>query len=328
MWLVTGDAAVDVAGHPGCGICYGGPERSSTLALPSPLLLLVLLALSVGAPAAAQAQPTAREQQQRQVVVPSSSNEPVPEVRVAAKVTTYLRFDAPIDRASLEVEGRAARFKLVDPGEYIVGLEIVVEPGPGEKLGVRVRYKDAGTPAYATFALVSHPSLVDKEVEVVRRPRTVEALEAELAEKKAEFAALKAQCGASGSAGLVFSGRIDWNGVRAQRIEAVPTSAHGGLKVANGMGYRAGSWALAVVSVRNPPGEKPWVASSARLTRADGTSVKVRSVGMDKAQLAPGEECLVAVEPESPYWKVGDVFHLEVMDSSGTRRLSIPKVKL
>jgi len=125
----------------------------------------------------------------------------VPEVRVAAKVTTYLRFDAPIARASLEVEGRATRFKLVDPAEQTIILEIAVEPGPGEKLGVRVRSKDAGTPAYATLALVSHPSLVDKEVEVVRRPRTVEALEAALAEKEAQLAALKA---ASGPAGLVI----------------------------------------------------------------------------------------------------------------------------
>ena len=65
---------------------------------------------------------------------------------MAAKVTTYLRFDAPIDRASVEVEGRATRFKLVDPAEYTLALEVAVEPGPEEKLGVRVRYKDAGTP--------------------------------------------------------------------------------------------------------------------------------------------------------------------------------------
>jgi len=247
---------------------------------------------------------------------------------VAAKISTYLRFNAPIEKASLEVEQRTTRFKLVDPGEYIIGFEVAVEPAPGERLIVRVRYKDGGTPTHATFALVSHPTLVDKEVEVVRRSRSIEALEAELAEKKAELAALKAQCGAGGTAGLVFSGRIDWNGVRAERIEHVPTSAQGGLKVASGMGYRAGSWALAVVLVRNPPGQKPWVASSARLTRADGTPVKVRSVVMDKAQLAPGEEGLVAVEPESPYWNVGDVFRLDVMDSSGTRRLSIPEVKL
>jgi len=243
---------------------------------------------------------------------------------VAAKVTTYLRFDAPIDRASLEVEGRATRFKLVDPAEQTIILEIAVEPGPGEELGVRVRYKDAGTPAYATLALVSHPSLVDKEVEVVRRPRTVEALEAALAEKEAQLAALKA---ASGPAGLVFSGRLDLKGVQAQIIE-MPPGIQDGLKVAGGEGYRANSWALVVVRVRNLPGQKPWEPGEARLTLADGTPVKVRSVNMDKAQLAPGEEGLVAVETEAPHWKAGKPLRLELLDKSGSRRLSISEVKL
>jgi hypothetical protein len=89
----------------------------------------------MGSAASAQhPQPQAREQQQRQVVVPSGPNEPVPEVRVAAKVTSYLRFNAPIDRASLEVEGRATRFKLVDAGEYTLALEMAIEPEPGERL--------------------------------------------------------------------------------------------------------------------------------------------------------------------------------------------------
>ena len=243
---------------------------------------------------------------------------------MATKVTTYLRFDAPIDKASLAVEGRATRFKLVDPGEYIVGLEVTVEPGPGERLGVRVRYKDAGTPAYATFALVSHPTLVDKEVEVVRHPRTLEALEAELAEMKAELAALRA---VNGPAGLVFSGRLNLKGVQARRIE-MPTGPQGGLKAVGGEGYRANSWALAVVRVRNLPGQKPWEAGEARLTLADGTPVKVRSVDMNKAQLAPGEEGLVAVETEAPHWNAGEPLRLELLDKSGNRSLSIPEVKL
>ena len=243
---------------------------------------------------------------------------------MAAKVTTWLRFDAPIDRASVEVEGRATRFKLVDPGEYTLALEVTVEPGPGEKLSVQVRYEDAGTPAYATFALVSHPSLVDKEVEVARRPRTVEALEAELAEKKAELAALRA---VSGPARLVFSGRLDFEGVQARRIE-IPTGPQGGLKVVDAEEYRASSWALAIVRVRNLPGQKPWEPGEARLTLADGTPVKVRSVDMNKAQLAPGEEGLVAVETEPPHWKAGEPLRLELLDKSGSRRLSISQVKL
>ncbi|OJH34166.1 hypothetical protein BON30_45235 [Cystobacter ferrugineus] len=298
------------------------------MALPSPLPPLVLLALSLGTPSAAQTQRPSHEQQQRQVVVPNSPDEPVPEVRVAVGVVTYFHFDASIDRALVEVEGRTTRFRMVDVGDRTLILEPAVEPGPGEKLGVRVRYRDGASPAYAAFALVTHPTLVDKEVEVARRPRPLEVLEAALAESEAELTALKSRCGTRGPAGLIFSGRIDWNGVRAQRIEDVPTRIQGGLKVVGGMGYRAGPWALAVVRIRNLSGQSPWGPGTARLTRADGTPVKVLSVDMDKTQLGPGEEGVVAVEPEFPYWEAGQVFRLEVLDKSGTRRLPILEVVL
>jgi uncharacterized protein (TIGR02268 family) len=286
--------------------------------------LVPLVLLLTGRVAAAQSQSPSREQQQRQVVVPNNPDEPVPEVRVAANVATYLRFDGPIDRASVEVEGRVTRFRVVDAGERTLTLEPTVEPGPGEKLGVRVRYKDGASPASVTFALVSYPSLVDKEVEVVRRPRSVEALEAALAEKDAQFAALRA---VNGPAGLVFSGRLTPSGVRARRIEKI-ASDRDGLKVTDGDGYRAGPWALAVVRVRNLPGQKPWEPGEARLTLADGTPVKVVSVDMNRARLEPGEEGLVAVETETPFWKVGEVLRLELLDKSGSRRLPVAQVGL
>jgi uncharacterized protein (TIGR02268 family) len=286
--------------------------------------LFPLVLLLTGRAAAAQSQHSAREQQQRQVVVPNDPDEPVPEVRVAANVATYLRFDAPIDRASVEVEGRTARFRMVDAGDRTLTLEPTVEPGPGEKLGVRVRYKDGVSPASATFALVSHPTLVDKEVEVVRRPRSVEALEAALAEKDAQLAALRA---VTGPAGLVFSGRLTLGGVQARRFEAF-ASARDGLSVADGAGYRAEPWALVVVRVHNLPGQKPWEPGGARLSLGDGTSVKVVSVDMNRARLGPGEEGLVAVETEKPFWKVGEVLRLELLDKSGGRRLPVVLVRL
>ena len=244
---------------------------------------------------------------------------------MAARVTTWLRFNAPIDKDSLEVQERATRFKLVDPGEYTLALEMAVEPGPAERLGVRVRYKDGVAPAYATFALVSPPTLVDKDVDMVRRPRTVETLEAELAKKEAEVAALKA---VSGPAGLVFSKRLNLGGVQARRIENLPTDIPSGLTVSEGEAYRAGPWALTVVRVRNLPGQKPWEPGEARLTLPDGTPVKVRSVDMDKTRLAPGEEGLVAVETEAPFWPAGQPVRLELLDKSGGRRLLISQVKL
>ncbi|ATB39381.1 hypothetical protein CYFUS_004825 [Cystobacter fuscus] len=294
-------------------------QEVSTLARLLPLLSLALLLM--GATAGAQPPSPARERQERRVTLPSNPDEPGLEVRVAAGVTTYLRFDAALDKAAVEVESRTFRFTWVDVGDTLVALEPSVDLGAEEKLVVRVRYRDGASPAKATLALVTRPGVVDKEVEVVRRPRTLEALEAELA-------ALKAQVRTSGPAGLVFSGRLDLQGVQARRLERIRMSTQSGLEYVAGEGYRASLWALAVVRVRNLPGQPPWLPGSALITRLDGTPVKVLSVGMDKAQLAPGEEGLVAVETEAPFWNAKDGLRLEIVDKSGTRHLSIPNVKL
>jgi uncharacterized protein (TIGR02268 family) len=277
---------------------------------------------------AQQLQLPVRESQQRQVVVPSGPNEPVPEVRVAAKATTYLRFNAPIDKASLEVEQWATRFKLVDSGEYIIGLEVAAEPELGERLIVRVRYKDGLVPAYATFALVSHPTLVDKEVEVVRRSRTVEEVEARLAQVEAELVALKARCVRSGLPNFAFSGLLDSKDIRAKTFwgKAAP-GYKGGLEPGRGIGYRATLWAMVVVRIRNLPGQPAWAPGTARLTSMKGTPVKVLSVHMEKPKLQAGESALVAVLVEPPV-SVEGLFQLELVDIEGGQLLSITEVKL
>jgi len=247
---------------------------------------------------------------------------------VAANEATYLHFDAPIDRASVEVEGQPMRFQWVDVGERIVAVQPSADLGAEEKLVVRVRYKDGALPVVAMLALVTRPEVVDKEVLVVRRLRTLEALEAALAEKEAEIVTLKALSGVSGPSGLVFSGRLDVKGVQARIIEDLPIDLQGGLKVVEGQAYRAGSCPLAVVRVRNLPGQKPWVPGEARLIRANGPPVKVRSLEMDKARLTPGEEGLIVVETEAPFWTEGEILRLELLDTSGSRRLTLPNVRL
>jgi uncharacterized protein (TIGR02268 family) len=157
---------------------------------------------------------------------------------------------------------------------------------------------------------------VDKEIEVVRRLRTPEVLEAALA-----------LCEAGGPANLVLSGRLDLAGVRARRIKT-DVSTQAGMKLMEGAGYRATTWALVAVGVHNLPGQQPWTAGEVRLTRADGTPVRVRSVRMDRPQLAPGETGLVVAELEAPHWKAGEVFRLEVREKGGGRHLVIGTAEL
>ena len=242
----------------------------------------------------------------------------MPEGRVAAKTVTYFVFDAAIDRASVEVEGRATRFRLVDPGERTLYLEPLEAPKEGERLRVRVHYKDGASPASASFALVSHPTVVDTRVEVVRRPSTpeVQVLEEALA-----------QCEAEGPSNLVLSGRLDVEGVRARSAE-LGARVQAGMEVLEGAGYRAGTWALVAVRVHNLPGQLPWTAGEVRLTRADGTAVKVRSLRMDRSRLSPGDTGLVVAETEKPSWTADEVIRVELREKGGERHLVIGTVKL
>jgi uncharacterized protein (TIGR02268 family) len=240
----------------------------------------------------------------------------VPEVRVAAKIPTYFRFNEAIDKASVELEGGPARFQWVDKGERLVAVELLIDLAAEEKLAMRVRYKDGVTPMYASFALVSHPTMVDKEIEVVRRLRTPEVLEAALA-----------QCKAGGPSNLVLSGQLDLAGVRARRIKTIE-GVQSGMQLKGGTGYRAGTWALVAVRVHNIPGQQPWTAGGVRLTRTDGTPVRVLSVRMDRPQFAPGETGLVVAETEAPYWEVGEVLRLELREKGGGRHLVIGTAEL
>ena len=251
---------------------------------------------------------------------------PAPEVRVAAGIATTLRFDAPIDRASVDVEGHDTHFHLVDPGEFTLLLEPSVELGPGESLRVTVRYRDGVFPGEATVVLVSHPKQVDKEVKVARPPLTPEALAARVTQQQLELTALRAQCGDSALAGLVFSGRLDKTGVQVQRFDA-PPGAQAGLKVSEGVGYRTSGWALIVFEVLNLPGQQSWKPGQVRLTRADGTRVKTLPVRMRQEQLAPGETGLVVLEAEVISFKKDEVLRLELLEANGPRRLFIPAVR-
>ncbi|MCY1082621.1 DUF2381 family protein [Archangium lansingense] len=278
---------------------------------------LPLALLLTGSAAAAQQPPLPpHERQERQVVVPNNANEPVPEVRVAAGIATLLVFDTPIDRSSVEVEGRAMRFRLVDPGERTLVLEPLVAPGDGERLAVRLRFKDGASPTYATFALISHPALVDSRMDVVRRQRTPEALEVALA-----------QCEAAGPARLVLSGQLDREGVQATDFQGtIPPGNKSGLAAKKGTGYRATRWALLAIPVSNLPGQKPWAPGSARLFNAEGTPLGVRRISMERPQLQPGEAALVVVETDPPT-SGKPPYRLELLDTEGGRLLPIHDVQ-
>ncbi|RKG62758.1 DUF2381 family protein [Corallococcus sp. AB011P] len=282
----------------------------------------------LGTAVPAQPAPSSRERQERRLALPDGPSEPVPELHVAAGAVTLLLFDAPLDRASVELEGRE-RFRLVDVGERILALEPAADLGPGERLGLRVRYSDGARPEQAVFVLVTQPAAFDGRVQVFRRAQSIPALQAELAEVRAEIAALRARSEVSSPAGLALAGLLDENGVVARKIEPqLRQEGQSSLRVMGGFILRAPAWGLVSVQVMNL-GKAPWAPTEAHLTNSTGgVQVPVLGVRMKQPRIGPGEVGTVVVATEAPTWNVGTLFRLELVDEAGTRHLLLPRVAL
>ncbi|MBZ4336418.1 DUF2381 family protein [Corallococcus sp. AS-1-12] len=282
----------------------------------------------LGTAVPAQPAPASRERQERRISLPDSASEPVPELHVATGAVTLLLFDAPLDRASVELEGRE-RFRLVDIGERILALEPAADLGPGERLGLRVRYSDGARPEQAVFVLVTHQSEVDVRIQVFRRAQSIPALQAELAAVRAELAALRAHTEASSPAVITLLGVLDENGVAARKVELQPMKEmQFSLHVVDGFSLRAPTWGVVSVEVKNH-GKTPWTPTEARLTRSTGGArVPVRGVRMKQPQIGPGEVGTVVVETEMPVEDAVTLFRLEVVDATGARPLLVPRVAL
>jgi uncharacterized protein (TIGR02268 family) len=280
------------------------------------------LALVLGASAAAaQPQPTARQRQDRRAVLPTTPAEPMLELYVAGGHLTTAAFNGRLDPDSLVVD--RTRFKWAEASEHLLMLEPFSDLGPGERLIVQVSFKDRALPTRAVLAVLSRADVMDGKVELDRRANSPEALLAALKQKEAELEELKTRYAGSGPAGLMLSGWLSGHSHPVYlKAKAVAGGTHG-LTVGWAHGYQGEFSALVGFSLRNLPGQKPWVLEQARITGAAGARVEVLSVQMKQPQLEPGEEGLVVVEVKTPPWTDEKPFSLELMDPSGQRSISI-----
>ncbi|WP_224361080.1 DUF2381 family protein [Hyalangium versicolor] len=290
------------------------------MVLPSAWLLLVPL-LVAGTAAAQQPQLPARQRQDRRAALPTTPAEPIPEVYVAAGNLTTVAFNGPLDRDSLVVD--RTRFKLVDVGDRLLALQPFADLGSGERLIVKVGFRDRALPAQAVLAVVTDSTVMDGNVEMDRRANTPEALLAALNQKEVELEELKARYVGNGPASLVLSEWLNKYMLPIKFTTAVAPADASGLEVPESIGYAGKFSALVAIRLRNLPGQPAWVVGQARLTSSSGALVKVLSVQMKSAELAPGEEGLVVVEVEAPPWTAGKPFSVVLVDTSGQRRLSL-----
>jgi uncharacterized protein (TIGR02268 family) len=277
-----------------------------------PTTLVLALAILLGTAARAQPSP-AREQRQRSVTVTGNPADAPPEIRVTKGVSTVLRFKSQISRDSIAVDGRGTRIT-VDAGDSSIFLEPLIEFGPAERLVLSVPFADG---QQAVFVLVSAPSDVDTRIDVIRREQTVESCQSELTE-------VQARCSKMSPVHFARAGWLTPKGVISRRIiKCNGRTWMDGLVCGAGIAYRAETWVLVEVMIRNKSNEHPWVPHGVTIKgMKSGVPVTVRAVEMEPAQIAPGDMGHVFVEIEPPH--AGEPFVLELRDTA--RSLKVPEV--
>ncbi|MFL5354482.1 DUF2381 family protein [Archangium sp.] len=283
-----------------------------TLALARRSLCLLPL---VGA-ASAAAQPrlfSGPELKARSLVLPDNPTAPAPTVRAAPGYVTVLEFDASIDPDSLSVEGRQERFALVEATTRTVVLRPALALPEDTPLLLTVDFADGLTPSHATLALVPATGEVDAQVRVIRRPRSVPALESELE-------AVLARCEAGNLAKLALSGELR-GGVTLERLPSADSSSE--VKVLEQNIYRTLAHAVVAVELELAPGARPWTPGEAWLRDAAGQVLRRLPVWMDGTRLQPGESRSLAVELERPSAPAEPRWRVELRERDGERHMAL-----
>jgi uncharacterized protein (TIGR02268 family) len=272
-----------------------------------PATLAVVLFLLGGPPEQAPPAPT-REPHRRSVTLTGS---PV-EARIATGIHTVFVFGGLIRGQAIEVD--RARIKVVDKGESSLIIEPLSEPKPGEHWTLRVPLADGQAPEFAEFALVSHPSEVDTELEVARREQPDTACQTTCA-----------PCTAMSATDAVAVGLFEKHGVQTGTVAPFKDD-ESGFSSQMGVSYRAKSWVLVDVEILLPPGHLAWRPAAATLASKTGEA-RVRAVKVEPNKQYPAQ-VRVLVETDVPPPSAGLDFALQLHGPEGTPSLLIPKVKL
>lgn len=293
---------------------------------------LALASLLVSFTAAAQATPAGRS-----VVLMGKAGES-PLIYLAPGTVTAILLDAPIRRESIQVEGRA-RFAVFEVGDQGVTLSPSVALGTGERLALRVTYRE-GSPASVVFLLTEQPGKADGLVNVSRPQQTFEACRVELSATRErceaqakELEALKARPAALSPAAVALAGFVDKQGMRGAGFRQACSYARGvELRPVACWGLGGATWSVVVLEVSNTGGE-PWAPAWAEVTPEGGEPRRARALLSGQATIPPGRAVSVAVEVEMPAREEPEEWleaphTVRVCDGDGSRCLSVPKVTL
>ncbi|MFP2931845.1 DUF2381 family protein [Pyxidicoccus sp. 3LG] len=306
------------------------------------LPISVVLVVFAGTPAPATEVEAWRREERREVRLAGDAPQDMQVLRLAPGVVTLVMFDSELAREPVDTTALRPLFERLEVNERSLVLKPRAEL-KGAGLGLTVRFADGHAPGQVAFTLVTHPDVVDTQVEVLRKARPADWLLAELnslrgrcAATEAGLVALRRQCSASGLVGALLSGELDLSeDITVRKVEA-RWSVRGDLDIrpeVRTILLSSGALKVLGVELSNPPGQEPWVAGRARLVRlgpdgrplGEARELPVHALG---GRLVPGETAVVAVRWEEPEGGRATAVSLEVWDVSGRRGVRWERLEL
>ncbi len=296
----------------------------------SSALLLALLLLVTAA--VARAQPSPCQHPVRRIEL-APGLAAVPELCISPGLSTTLLFDQDLAQDAVELEGKE-RFRRMEATGSLLVLVPSEKLSAGERIRLKVRFKEAGPAASAAFVLVVYPDQAERQVEITRAPAPG-TCQAELQRKEEELqrcldqrASPPTQARAS-LAALMMENVVDPRLLTAREITSpslMPAPAEG-LAVTQFTLHRSLSRLVVVVRVMNTDPEKVWVAAGAALLGGSGEDVKLPYV-LQGRPLEPGEFGEVWVEVPVPAAGSIGPYTLEVWDSERTRTVTLKGLRM
>jgi uncharacterized protein (TIGR02268 family) len=253
----------------------------------------------------------------------------VSEVQISPGQPTTFDFDSDVRADGLTLENRE-RFK-VAPGKRLITL-VPSEKLRGEKPSeMTVCFEDGAAPDCATFRLVVHPAIGERQVMLFRHARPVDSVQAELKKSYEENARLRAEIERlhaerdrpDGLTGLYASGMMGNGGIPCSPLRVVQRPGEA-LTRRRVFACRAPGKVAVLVELKNPDGAAPWTAQGAVLTGPKGE--KLKGSVWPPEPVRPGEWRTLFIEVQADDVQTVGPFILKLWEAGGPRTIILDSV--
>jgi uncharacterized protein (TIGR02268 family) len=288
----------------------------------------------------AQTPAISRSASARPIELTAEPSSEAPEVFISPGKSTTLTFDSELLRTggggdTVELEKRES-FALVDSGGTVLRLIPSDRLKPGDRVRMKVQFKERAAPSGAVFILVVRASEAERVVEVYRNVRSVESYQQETREARAEtaqcraaLARTQAECaGPAGMRSLLAARHLDEGGVRPQDLTEGVTRAPGSaLTVVLVRSYRATGLVAVELELTAPEGAQPFTVAGAALTGKRGEELMILPVWSSGPITAnSGVPGRVAVEAVVTAGQVQGTFTLKLWEAGTGRTVIVGNV--